>query len=757
VSKNTALTTLYVYNNPHLTTLNLQGATALQDLRCYNDPKLKGLDVSGNSDLRNLWIKDSSYTGTDLVWLKMGAHPNLSNSSSYFKNATSTITIGEVEETFNLKEMYPEIELDRITNMTGADIDLTTGEVSNYQDYDGTQLITYTYRSGTIQGTKGASLTVQLSIEPDALPQGQEIVVVQGVVPNPADGIANKDLLKEGATYEWEGGAPDTSEVSVVTGNIIVRYPDGSHHKVENVRVNVGIDINEENFPDEEFRSYIEGSFDKNQDGVLASTELDVITEINVNNKTNLTSLKGIEHLKNVTHIYANNTSLEVLDVSKNTALTNLNVNNNPNLTTLNVQGASALKVLFCYDNPQLRGLDVSQNTELMNLNVRPSSNKGTNLAWLHVGNNPNLSTISSTSMNINISSTIDIDTYDKNFKLTEAFPGIDPSKIISINGGTVDKGTGVIVRGDSATVEYAYDSGIKSENGTVVLNVTLRFPIEEVIEYTPKGQDITAFRGEEPNAADGIANKNELPEGTTYAWAETPDTSREGTVQGTILVMYPDGTTATVDININVIVGNAETYEPIGQNLDVYRGEEPNAADGIANKDDLPQSTRYEWKQKPDTSTEGRVQATIVVTYSDGSSEEVRIVINVLVKDVDKYTPEGKDLNVYRGETPNAADGIANKGALPGATKYEWKQTPNTSTEGTVQGTIVVSYPDGTSEEVTININVILRDVDKYTPQGQDLTVYRGETPNAADGIANKGDLPQGTTYAWESTPDTS
>ncbi|MDE6195396.1 MAG: hypothetical protein K2F55_00830, partial [Erysipelotrichaceae bacterium] len=320
VSKNTALTTLYVYNNPNLTSINVQGASALQTLYCYGNPKLKGLDVSGNSDLRYLWIKDSDRPGTDLVWLNMGAHPNLRNDSSYFKNYTSTITIGKVEETFNLKDIYPDLDLNRITNVRGADIDLTTGVVSNYQDYDQTQTITYTYRSGTIYNNSVASLTVQLSIETQALPQGQEIVVSQGKTPNPADGIANKDLLNEGATYEWEGGAPDTSEIGIVTGNIIVRYPDDSSHKVENVRVNVGIDINTKNFPDGEFRAYVSSSFDKDQDDILSSTELNAVTQISVGGKTALANLKGIEYFRNVTRLDAYNTSLEALDVSKNTA-----------------------------------------------------------------------------------------------------------------------------------------------------------------------------------------------------------------------------------------------------------------------------------------------------------------------------------------------------------------------------------------------------------------------------------------------------
>ncbi|MDE6195319.1 MAG: hypothetical protein K2F55_00440, partial [Erysipelotrichaceae bacterium] len=401
----------------------------LQTLYCYNDPKLKGLNVSGSPELSNLWIKGGGHTATNLVWLKMGAHPRLQSSNFY--NGTSTINIGKVGETFNLKEMYPDLDLERVFNMTGADIDLTTGEVSNYQDYDQTQTITYRYRGGTIYNNAAADLIVQLSIETQALPQGKEIIVAQGQEVDPADGIANKDLLKEGATYAWEGDTPDTSEIGTVTGNIIVRYSDGSSHKVENVRINVGVKINPENFPDGEFRAHVGSLCDKNQDDILTVAELDAVTEINVGHKANLASLQGIAYFKNLTslsfsrtkvsnvdlsentaltYISADNTLLETLDVSKNTALTTLYANNTPlkslnvskntalttlyvhttplekvdvsknaalqtlyaydmpNLTSINVQGASALQTLYCYGNPKLKGLDVSGNSDLRTL-----------------------------------------------------------------------------------------------------------------------------------------------------------------------------------------------------------------------------------------------------------------------------------------------------------------------------------------------------------------------------------------------------
>ncbi|MDE6475257.1 MAG: hypothetical protein K2L08_00165, partial [Erysipelotrichaceae bacterium] len=596
VSKNTALQTLYAYNMPNLTSINVQGASALRNLYCYDNPKLKGLDVSGNPDLRYLLIKDSSYPGTNLAWLKMGAHPNLQGSSTYFKNATSTINIGEVGETFNLKDIFPDLDLDRVINMTGADIDLTTGEVSNYQDYDRTQVITYKYRSGTIQNNSSITLTVELNIETQALPKGQEITVEQGKEVDPADGILNKELLKEGATYEWEGEAPDTSTVGIVTGNIIVRYPDDSFHKVEDVRIHVGAKINAENFPDAEFRAYVGSLFDKNQDDILTSTELDEVTQINVSGKPSLTNLKGIEYFKNVTRIDAYNTSLEMLDISKNTALTTLYaystslktldvskntaltyirvdntpletidvskntalqtlyVNSMPNLTSINLQGASALQNLYCYDNPKLKGLDVSGNSNLRNLWIKDSSNPGTNLLWLKMGAHPNLQ--NSTNYFKNYTSTITIGEVGETFNLKDICPDLDLSRITNVTGADIDLTTGVVSNyqdyDQTQTITYKYRGGTIQNNGEVFLTVQLIIGTQAL----PQGKEIIVAQGNEVDPAEGILNKDLLKEGATYEWeGEAPDTSEIGIVTGNIIVRYPDDSTHKVE-GIRIHVG---------------------------------------------------------------------------------------------------------------------------------------------------------------------------------------------------------
>ena len=75
-----------------------------------------------------------------------------------------------------------------------------------------------------------------------------------------------------------------------------------------------------------------------------------------------------------------------------------------------------------------------------------------------------------------------------------------------------------------------------------------------------------------------------------------------------------------------------------------------------------------------------------------------------------DTYTPEAKEQTVDNGVVPKAEDSIGNVKGLPPKTTFEWKGgAPNTAVgqPGEVSGTVVVHYPDGTSEEVQVKVTV--------------------------------------------------
>ena len=174
----------------------------------------------------------------------------------------------------------------------------------------------------------------------------------------------------------------------------------------------VGVAIDEQNFPDENFRDYVSQNFDNNSNQFLSDKEILAATKIDVSGK-GITSMKGLEYFTELTELYCqinNLTELDVsnctklitlscsdngltaLDVSKCTELTLLSCYGN-NLTELNVSSLEKLELLYCYKN-NLTELDVSKCTELTELDCSENNlteldvSKCTELTYLGCFNN---------------------------------------------------------------------------------------------------------------------------------------------------------------------------------------------------------------------------------------------------------------------------------------------------------------------------------------------------------------------------------
>ena len=125
------------------------------------------------------------------------------------------------------------------------------------------------------------------------------------------------------------------------------------------------VEINETNFPDDIFRSYVSEEFDKDNDGrltYLGEANSNYFNNIiDVSNK-GLTSLKGIEHFPYLETLKCANNNLTSLDVSKLPQLQDLDCHSNQ-LTSLNVikeKRYRSLLKLNCSHN-KLTRLDISQ------------------------------------------------------------------------------------------------------------------------------------------------------------------------------------------------------------------------------------------------------------------------------------------------------------------------------------------------------------------------------------------------------------
>ena len=347
--------------------------------------------------------------------------------------------------------------------------------------------------------------------------------------------------------------------------------------------------------------------------------------------------------------------------------------------------------------------------------------------------------------------------------------PGDQPNAKDSIgNVGDLPEGTtfeyktpvDTTTEGDKdATVIVTYPDGSKDE---VPVKVIVKDPRTDADKNTPVAKDQTVKPGDQPNAKDSIGNVSDLPEGTKFEYKTPVDTTTEGDKDATVIVTYPDG--STDEVPVKVIVKDprtdADKNTPVAKDQTVKPGDQPNAKDSIGNVGDLPEGTKFEYKTPVDTTTEGEKDATVIVTYPDGSTDEVPV--KVIVKDprtdADKNTPVAKDQTVKPGDQPNAKDSIGNVGDLPEGTKFEYKTPVDTTTEGEKDATVIVTYPDGSTDEVPVKVIVKdpRTDADKNTPVAKDQTVKPGDQPNAKDSIGNVGDLPEGTKFEYKTPVDT-
>ena len=106
--------------------------------------------------------------------------------------------------------------------------------------------------------------------------------------------------------------------------------------------------INEDNFPDENFRNFLlNESYGK--DGIITDEEILSVTYLGISNK-GISDLKGIEYFKALTGLECSYNPLTGLDVSNNTALSILMCIGNT-LTSLDVSKNTALTYLECFNS----------------------------------------------------------------------------------------------------------------------------------------------------------------------------------------------------------------------------------------------------------------------------------------------------------------------------------------------------------------------------------------------------------------------
>lgn len=546
VNKNSKLSWLYCHSTK-IQSLDVSNNPSLELLGC-NNTEIQSLDVSKNPVLEYLTCSSTKIQSLDvsknnlLTVLRCGYTPlaylniGINDKLTEIDMTNSNIILDLVGDTFDIKDKFKGIDLQKITVVSGGEINKETGIVSGYSI--GIPLI-YNYDCGTSANGQSETLMVSLNI--------QKLIEINEI--NFPD-----DTFRE-YVKEFDRDHNEMFSVNEIA-NITTLYADGKNGKgaikslqrIEYFTALEKLYCYETKLTDLDISNNLAlvhlecgdtniSKLDVSNNRALehlsfANTKVD---DINVDNNSALkvlscanTKIKSlnVNNNPNLESLYVRNTLIDKLDTSHNkwlksldcaqTGIENLNVSNNSALThlycdnteigSLDISNNPNLKVLHCYKT-KIQSLDVSNNLELLDLNCSSTQIKeldvsmlsklqslwswNTKIKYLNLSQNPNLKLLNTPQTNLayldwgstdlnelymESGSTIELLVDSDSFDITKKFIGIDVKKITIVSGGSLDKMTGIISDYHPGTpVIYTYDCG--TVNGlpktlTVALNL---------------------------------------------------------------------------------------------------------------------------------------------------------------------------------------------------------------------------------------------------------------------------------------------
>lgn len=281
-------------------------------------------------------------------------------------------------------------------------------------------------------------------------------------------------------------------------------------------------------------------------------------------------------------------------------------------------------------------------------------------------------------------------------------------SKINNIDGFTVGKRTDIDKEGyqQPNLLKQAFEKITDSK----VYEPYLQVVDEEI------------FIGESANLIDNVKNKKDLPEGTIVEDVTNyndVDFSKRGKHVGKIKIIYPDKSESIREVKINVrqkwsgmlVVPGSDTYTVVPE--DVERFGKIDLTDNIKG---LEQGSKIKVLTNDISSLHsGSFIGEVKITFKNGTSRIIKIPITVK-----PFKFEIKSEEIFENDPIDLTDNIVNKSSLPkdviieDVTDYT---TVNKSKNGNYKGKLKLTYSDGQSEEIEIDIIVKQKPIKPNVP----------------------------------------
>ena len=562
-------------------------------------------------------------------------------------------------------------------------------------------------------------------------------------VPDPEKSINTNDL-PAGTKYSWSE-QPDTSKPGSKTGKVLITYPDKS---TEEVTVTVNVTPQNDEYTPTGIPQEVDNGHVPDPETSVTKTGLPEGTTVTWKTRPDVSTPGSHPGVALVHYPDGTEDEVEVPVRVKEQKETFNPTAKEPNQTVRHNEVPDPEKSINTNDLPAGTKYSWSEQPDTS----KPGSKTGKVLITY-----PDHSTEEVT---VTVNVTPQNDEYSPTGIAQTVDNGHVPDPEISVNKTGLPDGTTVTwkTRPDVSTpgshpgvALVHYPDGTEDE-----VEVPVRVKEQkETFNPTAKEPNQTVRHNEVPDPEKSI-NTNDLPAGTKYSWSEQPDTSKPGSKTGKVLITYPDHSTEEVTVTVNVTPQNDE-YDPQPKAQTVDNGTVPNAEDSV-NKTGLPEGTTVTWKTRPDVSTPGSHPGVALVHYPDGTEDEVEVPVRVK-EQKETFNPTAKEPNqtVRHNEVPDPEKSI-NTNDLPAGTNYSWSEQPDTSKPGSKTGKVLITYPDKSTEEVTVTVNVTPQK-DDYDPQPKAQTVEHAQVPSAKDSIENVKTLPEGTTFGWKDgkIPDTS